>query len=115
MTKLLKLTKLGHLPLCFAHRRRCREGLGDCLPVALMSQAQAGSMSGIIRLRAMTSGFAATANRTHDGTRAQIAKRGKGAEQIRTAGFQVRERVWHAASCWKYILLPELAAKQGES
>ena len=55
MADLLKLPKLSYFALGFAHGRRRRESLGDCFAFALMSQAQAGSVSRIIRLSAMTS------------------------------------------------------------
>jgi hypothetical protein len=97
----LIIPKLGDLPLRLTYGRRSGQGLSHRLAMPFVGQPQVRSMTGIFRTRTVTARFATAKHRSDDGSGTHIFEIRQSAEQIRPAGFQLREGLGHGASFWK--------------
>lgn len=72
----LEVAELGNLALCFTHRCRIGQGLGDGLAIDLVSETRIWTVARVVGPVAVASGLAAPARSGSDGPRAQVAQGG---------------------------------------
>jgi hypothetical protein len=109
----LKPAELGDLLFGLAHGWLRREILCHCFSANLLRELKVGTMPGIIGLGAMALRFSASAERTGDGTRLEIAEIGDLLDEFESVVKKSRKWVVHGASLLlKYHILQETGHKK---
>ena len=95
VTESLELSKLRHLSLGFAYRRRMGQSLGDGFTIHFVGESKMGPVCRLARLVAATACFATTTGSARDGTWAKIAELSDLLSNSRALMLHFGDGIWH--------------------